>query len=65
VLIQCERCKEEKECRFYGTASDVEEDKAQNGEWLCVPCVDKRCEELDAALWQIEEFLNDEDSQGT
>lgn len=57
MKTQCERCKQEAECQFYGRPSDVEADKAQNGEWLCEPCVPLRTEELDEAIASMRALL--------
>ena len=59
MLVQCERCKKEQECQFYGKPSDVEEDKAQNGEWLCATCVQPRVAELDDAIARMQSFLKE------
>lgn len=57
MLVECERCKQVTECQFFGHPSDVETDKAQNGEWLCPPCVPLRNEELGEAISQLEKAL--------
>lgn len=57
MKAQCERCKQERECQFYGHPSDVEENTAQNGEWLCDPCVSLCEKELDAAIAQLKNVL--------
>jgi len=59
MIITCERCKLEKECEFYGHPADVSNDKAQNGEWLCEPCVPLVMKELDDAINTLESFLDD------
>ncbi len=38
MFVQCERCKQEKDCEFHGRPANIEEDKVQNGEWLCEEC---------------------------
>lgn len=50
MKVQCEQCKQELECEFYGRPSDVEKEKAQDGEWLCRECVVLREKELDDAI---------------
>lgn len=42
MVETCERCKERRPCRFYGTPADVDTDAPQNGEWLCDGCVGPR-----------------------
>ena len=59
MTTRCERCKLDSECRFYGKPSDVENDKAQNGEWLCAACVEPRISELDDAIAKMQSFLKD------
>lgn len=59
ATVQCERCKEEKECSFYGRPSDVDSDKPQNGEWLCPPCAEARAGELDHAIEEMERHLRE------
>lgn len=60
-MIECERCKKSFESRidvkFYGRPSDVDNDKAQNGEWLCKDCVGPRTEELDEAILKLKGFI--------
>lgn len=60
MLVQCERCKLPKECRFYGRPSDVEADKSQNGEWLCEKCVPLRAKELDEAIAKMRSLLRED-----
>ncbi len=57
IICKCERCREEKECSYYGSSGSVEEDKVQNGEWLCEPCVPLRKMELDEAIAEMERVL--------
>lgn len=57
MKCQCERCKQEKECSFYGHPTNVEGDKAQNGEWLCPPCAEARVGELDSAIAKMQVYL--------
>jgi hypothetical protein len=54
IVETCERCKQVKPCRFHGTPADVDKGTAQNGEWLCEPCVELRSAELDAACTSME-----------
>lgn len=57
ISCRCERCKKVKECRYYGSSPDIEKNKVQNGEWLCIECIPKREEELDEAIEKLREFL--------
>lgn len=59
MKTNCERCKEEKDCTFYGRPSDPDADKAQNGEWLCAECVGPREQELDDAIARLRRILED------
>lgn len=59
MVVVCERCKREAECRFFGTPSDVDEDAAQNGEWLCDYCVEPREHELDQAIERLRDFIGE------
>ncbi len=59
MIVKCERCEKETECQFYGSPSDVEEGKAQNGEWICEPCVPLRTRELDEAIAEMKSILGD------
>ncbi len=57
MTCECERCHETRECEFHGRAADVDEEKAQNGEWLCDECVEPRAAELDDAISALTKFL--------
>lgn len=61
ILEVCERCKQLRECDFYGRPASVDEQKAQNGEWLCCECTAPRLAELDEAIKTLEGFLEDSD----
>lgn len=57
MIIQCERCKKQKDSKFYGRPSDVERGKAQDGEWLCNECFPLRMRELDDAINVLKKSL--------
>ena len=59
MKIVCERCRKLRDCNFYGSASDVDEDKAQNGEWLCEKCVPLRAKEMDEDIEKMKSVLRD------
>lgn len=61
MITECERCKKEAECRFFGWSADVDRRLAQNGEWLCDPCVPLRERELDDAISKLEAALGEDD----
>jgi hypothetical protein len=63
MIVRCERCKCESECRFHGFAADVGGGKAQNGEWLCEDCVEPRAAELDEAIAKMKKFLGHGDAK--
>ncbi len=60
ITCKCERCHKTAECEFHGRAADVDEENAQNGEWLCDECVEPRGEELDEAIAALTKFLKGE-----
>jgi hypothetical protein len=57
MYCRCERCNNERSCRYHGRPADVENDKTQNGEWLCEECVPLRARELDAAIATMKSLL--------
>jgi hypothetical protein len=58
--VQCERCKLEKDCKFFGRAADVEEQRGQSGEWLCDDCVSLRRDEIDKAVVTFRKLLGED-----
>lgn len=59
IICICERCKQNKECRYYGSMPDIDKDKIQNGEWLCNSCAEKRIPELDEAISKFRKILDE------
>lgn len=57
MIEECERCKHRKECKYYGSPPNVDKNKMQNGEWLCIECVPLRAQELDDAIATMRELL--------
>ncbi len=65
MTTNCERCQRLSNCTFYGRPSDVESDRAQNGEWLCDGCVYPRMAELDDAIASLEGHLGEMKAEDT
>lgn len=59
MIGECERCREMKPVQFVGKPSDVDKDKAQNGEWLCADCLHPRLDEMDEAIARMQRYLKE------
>lgn len=57
MMVQCERCKKERDCEFYGRPADVDKREFQNGEWLCRPCTEHRIREIDEAIRRFKKSI--------
>jgi hypothetical protein len=60
VIVQCEHCNEEKECAFVGRPADpAASDDNQQGVWICDDCLEPFNAELDEAIKNLTDVLND------